>query len=248
LNRIYYEERKSPVRREEIMNKHGKRIFLLILFIAVIVLVRFSAIGDYITFENIKKNRDILLAFTKEHYLISVILYIVLYVLIVALSIPGGAVLTLAGGFLFGTLLTVLYVNVGATLGATFAFLIARYLIGDRLQHKYKQQLVNFNEEIAKNGVRYLLTLRFIPVFPFFLINFLSGLTSIPLTTFIWTTSLGILPGTAVYAYAGQQLGAITTVSEILSTKVLVVFLLLGLFAVFPILLNYGKKKVLKKS
>jgi uncharacterized membrane protein YdjX (TVP38/TMEM64 family) len=231
----------------EIMNKHGKRIFLLILFIAVIVLVRFSAIGDYTTFENIQKNRDMLLAFTKEHYLISVIVYIVLYVLVVALSIPGGAVLTLAGGFLFGTLLTVLYVNVGATMGAAFAFLIARYLLGDRLQHKYKQQLLKFNEEITKNGVRYLLTLRFIPVFPFFLINFLSGLTSIPLTTFIWTTSLGILPGTAVYAYAGQQLGAITTVSEILSTKVLVVFLLLGLFAIFPVLLNYIKKKVLKK-
>jgi len=229
------------------MNKHRKQVLFLVLFIAVILLMRFSPVSDYLTFENIKKNKDFLLAFSAENYLFSVLLYITAYVLVVALSIPGAVVLTLVGGFLFGTLWTVLYVNAGATVGAAFAFLIARYLIGDRLQHNYEHQLARFNEEIAKNGVRYLLTLRLIPVFPFFLINFLSGLTSIPLSTFIWTTSLGILPGTAVYAYAGQQLGAITTVSEILSTKVLVVFLLLGLFAIFPILLNYGKKKLLKK-
>ena len=229
------------------MNKHRKQVLFLVLFIAVILLMRFSPVSDYLTFENIKKNKDFLLAFSAENYLFSVLLYITAYVLVVALSIPGAVVLTLVGGFLFGTLWTVLYVNAGATVGAAFAFLIARYLIGDRLQHNYEHQLARFNEEIAKNGVRYPLTLRLIPVFPFFLINFLSGLTSIPLSTFIWTTSLGILPGTAVYAYAGQQLGAITTVSEILSTKVLVVFLLLGLFAIFPILLNYGKKKLLKK-
>lgn len=229
------------------MTKHGKQIILLILFITVIVLIGFSSISDFLTFESVKKNRDVLLAFAGENYLFSVLLYIAAYVLVVAFSIPGAVVLTLVGGFLFGTLLTVLYVNVGATMGAALAFLIARYLIGDRLQNKYEVQLAKFNKEIAKNGVRYLLTLRFIPVFPFFLINFLSGLTSIPLTTFIWTTSLGILPGTAVYAYAGQQLGAITTMSEILSTRVLVVFLLLGLFAIFPILLDHVKKKVLKE-
>jgi uncharacterized membrane protein YdjX (TVP38/TMEM64 family) len=229
------------------MNKRRKQILLLVLFIAAILLIRFSPLGDYLTFDNVKKNREAFRMFAEENYLFSVLLYIAAYVLVVALSIPGAVVLTLVGGFLFGTLWTVLYVNAGATVGAAFAFLIARYLIGDRIQHKYEHQLARFNEEIAKNGVRYLLTLRLIPVFPFFLINFLSGLTSIPLSTFIWTTSLGILPGTAVYAYAGRQLGAITTVSEILSTKVLVVFLLLGLFAIFPILLNYGKKKLLKK-
>jgi uncharacterized membrane protein YdjX (TVP38/TMEM64 family) len=229
------------------MNKRRKQILLLVLFIAAILLIRFSPLGDYLTFDNVKKNREAFRMFAEENYLLSVLLYIIAYVLVVALSIPGAVLLTLIGGFLFGTLWTVLYVNVGATVGAALAFLIARYLIGDRLQHRYGHQLAGFNDEISRNGSRYLLTLRFIPVFPFFLINFLSGLTSIPLTTFIWTTSLGILPGTAVYAYAGQQLGAITTVSEILSTNVLVVFLLLGLFAIFPILLNYGKKKLLKK-
>jgi uncharacterized membrane protein YdjX (TVP38/TMEM64 family) len=232
------------------MNKHGKQIFLLILFITIIVLIRFSPLSDYLTFENVKKNRAVLLAFASENYLFSVFLYIAAYVLVVALSIPGGAVLTLVGGFLFGTLLTVLYVNIGATAGATLAFLMARYLLGDRLQHKYEHQLARFNEEITRNGVRYLLTLRLIPVFPFFLINFLSGLTKVPLKTFIWTTSLGILPGTAVYAFAGRQIGTINSLKEILSKKVLIAFALLALFTLFPIIFNYtkGGKKTIRKG
>jgi uncharacterized membrane protein YdjX (TVP38/TMEM64 family) len=223
------------------MNKYKTQIILLILFIAVIALIRFSPMSDYLTFENVKNNRDVLLAFAGENYLFSVFLYIAAYVLVVALSIPGAVLLTLIGGFLFGTLLTVLYVNVGATAGATLAFLIARYLIGDRLQHRYEHQLARFNNEISRNGFRYLLTLRFLPVFPFFLINFLSGLTKVPLKTFIWTTSLGIVPGTAVYAFAGQQIGTIASLQEILSKKVLIAFALLALFTLFPVILNYAK-------
>lgn len=223
------------------MNKHKTQIILLILFVAIIALIRFSPVSDYLTFENVKKNRDVLLAFAGENYLFSVLLYIAAYVLVVALSIPGAVLLTLVGGFLFGILLTVLYVNVGATVGATVAFLIARYLIGDRLQHRYEHQLARFNNEISRNGFRYLLTLRFLPVFPFFLINFLSGLTKVPLKTFIWTTSLGILPGTAVYAFAGRQIGTIRSLQEILSKKVLIAFALLALFTLFPIILNYAK-------
>jgi len=230
------------------MNKHKKRILLLILFIAVIVLIRFSAIGDYITFENLKKNREILFAFTKENYLISIILYIIIYILVVAFSIPGAAVLTLAGGFLFGTLLAMLCVNIGATAGAALAFVLARYLIGKQIQNRYESQLRTLNEQIDKNGSRYLLTLRFLPIFPFFLINFLSGLTKVPLKTFIWTTSLGILPGSAVYAFAGQQIGTINSLIGILSKKVLIAFALLALFTLLPIILNYAKKRKKQSS
>lgn len=230
------------------MNKHKKRILLLILFIAVIVLIRFSAIGDYITFENLKKNREILFAFTKENYLISIILYIIIYILVVAFSLPGAAVLTLAGGFLFGTLLAMLCVNIGATAGAALAFVLARYLIGKQIQNRYESQLRTLNEQIDKNGSRYLLTLRFLPIFPFFLINFLSGLTKVPLKTFIWTTSLGILPGSAVYAFAGQQIGTINSLIEILSKKVLIAFALLALFTLLPIILNYAKKRKKQSS
>jgi uncharacterized membrane protein YdjX (TVP38/TMEM64 family) len=220
------------------MTKQKKQILLLILFVAAIVALRWSPVGTVLTFENLKQHRDVLLAFVQDHYVRSVTLFIILYILAAAFSVPGAVILTLAGGFLFDTVAATAYVNVGATTGAALAFLSARYLLGNRLQEKYQSQLDTFNAEIAKNGARYLLTLRFIPVFPFFLINFLSGLTKIPLKTFVWTTSLGIIPGTAVYAFAGRQLGTINSLSEILSRNVITAFVILALFALFPVVLE----------
>ena len=121
-----------------------------------------------------------------------------------------------------------LYVNIGATCGAVLAFLSARYLLGSRLQESYGAQLAKFNGEMERNGVRYLLTLRLIPVFPFFLVNFLSGLTRVHLSTFTWTTAAGIIPGTVVFAYAGHQLETVHSVGDIFTGKVLSAFLLLG--------------------
>jgi uncharacterized membrane protein YdjX (TVP38/TMEM64 family) len=110
--------------------------------------------------------------------------------------------------------------------------------VGTGIQEKYQSQLKKFNEELEKNGTSYLLTLRLIPAFPFFLINFLSGLTTIPVKTFIWTTSLGIIPGTAVFAYAGRQLGSINSASEILSLNVLSAFAILALFTLIPVIMK----------
>jgi uncharacterized membrane protein YdjX (TVP38/TMEM64 family) len=160
--------------------------------------------------------------------------FIAVYVLATALSVPGAVILTLAGGFLFGPATSVIYIDIGATAGAACAFLSARYLLGNRLQQKYGGQLAKFNSEMDRNGASYLLTLRLIPVFPFFLINFLAGLTKVPLRTFLWTTSLGIIPGTAVFAFAGQQLGSIDSLADILSKKVIAAFAALGLFTLAP--------------
>ncbi len=212
-----------------------KRIALLIAFIVLIVLVRFSPLGGILTFEHLRGHRDELAAGVQAHYLRSVMIFIGVYVLATALSIPGAVILTLGGGLLFGTVAATVYVNIGATGGAVLAFLSARYLLGNRLQEKYASQLGRFNDEIAKNGPSYLLTLRFIPLFPFFLINFLAGLTKIGLRTFLWTTSLGIIPGTAVFAFAGRQIGSINAPSEILSPKVLAAFAALALFALVPV-------------
>jgi uncharacterized membrane protein YdjX (TVP38/TMEM64 family) len=163
------------------------------------------------------------------------------YVLATALSLPGAIILTLAGGFLFGVAAGTFYVNIGATMGAILAFLSARYLLGDRLQEKYAKQLETFNREMDRNGTSYLLTLRLIPVFPFFLINFLSGLTKIRLWTFLWTTWLGIIPGTVVFAFAGQQLGSISSPADILSKNVIIAFLVLALFTLVPVILKRSK-------
>ena len=216
------------------MNKQKKNILILILFVAVLLAVRQSPLGSMLTFDNLKQHREELLALVQDHYSLSVVLFVALYIVVTGLSIPGAVVLTLAGGFLYGTGLATLYVNLGATAGAVLAFLVARYLLGRQLQDKYRQQLDRFNQEMELSGSRYLLTLRLIPIFPFFLINFLSGLTRVPLRTFAWTTAVGIIPGTIVFAYAGRQLGSIESPADILSTKVVLALMLLAGFALIP--------------
>jgi uncharacterized membrane protein YdjX (TVP38/TMEM64 family) len=220
------------------MASQKKRIVLFIILIVLIAGVRYSSLGTIFTFENLKQHRDSLLVMVQMHYWLSVLSFIGVYVLATALSLPGAVILTLAGGFLFGTVASVLYVNIGATTGAVCAFLAARYLVGNRLQENYQEQLRKFNAELERNGPHYLLTLRFIPLFPFFMINFLAGLTKIPLRTFIWTTSIGIIPGTAVFAFAGRQLGMINSPSDILSNQMLLVFAVLAAFTLFPVILK----------
>ncbi|TLY15099.1 MAG: TVP38/TMEM64 family protein, partial [Nitrospirae bacterium] len=154
---------------------------------------------------------------------------------VTALSLPGAAILTLAGGFLFGTVLGTVYVNVGATTGATLAFLTARYLLRDWVEKKFGDRLGPIQEGFAKDAFSYLLTLRLIPIFPFFLVNLVSGLTRVNIGTYVVATALGIIPGSFVYAYAGRQLGTINSLKEIASPKVLLAFMLLGLLALVPV-------------
>ncbi len=216
------------------MKKHTKRFFLLAILIAVIVGLRFTGLGDVLTFDNLQRNKDALLAYVREHYAASVMAYIGIYIAAIALNAPGAAILTIAGGFLFGTAPAIVFANIGATTGAVLAFLLSRYLLGEWVQARYQSQLARFNKEIERNGTRYLLTLRLIPLFPFFVINFLSGLTTVPLRTFVWTTAVGIIPAGAVYAFAGQQIGSIRSPGEILSPGVILAFVLLALFALVP--------------
>jgi len=217
------------------MNTQTQKNIFFVLLIAVIVGLRFSPFGTALTFDNLKQHRDALLAFVQDRYWLSVACFIATYIVATALSLPAGLVLTLAGGFLFGALAGVFYVMIGALTGATIAFLSARYLLGKRLQEKYRDTLEKFNKEFERNGIHYLLTLRLIPIFPFFLINFLAGLTRVPLRTFFWTTALGILPATAVFAFAGRQLGTIAAASDLLSGRMALIFAVLGLFVLIPV-------------
>jgi uncharacterized membrane protein YdjX (TVP38/TMEM64 family) len=225
------------------MKKNTRNVVLLLLFLAVIIGLRLGGIGDILTFESLQRNKDSLLTFVRDHTVTSILIYILVYIAAIALNLPGGAILTIAGGYLFGTLPAVLYVNIGATSGAVLAFLSARYLLGSRLQESYGAQLAKFNGEMERNGIRYLLTLRLIPVFPFFLVNFLSGLTRVPLSSFTWTTAIGIIPGTAVFAYAGHQLETVHSVGDIFTGKVFSAFLLLGLFTLAPAIIERFKKR-----
>lgn len=190
---------------------------------------------QYLSLDALKANRDRLLAFTDMHYSAAVGLYIVTYCLVTGLSLPGAAILTLAGGFLFGSVVGTVFVNVGATTGATLAFLAARYLLRDWVEKKFGDRLGPIQEGFAKNAFSYLMTLRLIPLFPFFLVNMVSGLTRVSVGTYVAATAIGIIPGSFVYAYAGRQLGMINSLKEIASPNVLLAFTLLGILALVPV-------------
>lgn len=220
-------------------------LFIMILIIVAVIVLKIPGAGDYFTMENIKEDIALLRQNVEDHYFIAVLFYILIYIAVVGFSIPEAALLMIAGGFLFGTILGTIYINVGATIGATIAFLFSRYVVGNWFQNKYKEKLEKFNEEIKANGINYLLMLRFVIIIPFFLVNILAALTKIPLKTFVWTTSLGILPVSLLYAYTGSKLKRVTSVKDIVSFDMLIVFLLLAFFAILPVIVK--KFKTVKK-
>jgi len=192
-------------------------------------------LARWLSLEALKANRDHLLAFTEANYTGAVVLFVGLYIAVTALSLPGATILTLAGGFLFGTLPATIFVNLGATVGATLAFLAARYVLRDWVERKFGRWLEPLQEGFAKNAFSYLMTLRLIPLFPFFAVNLVSGLTRMNVGTYAAATALGIIPGSFVYAYAGRQLGTLNSLREIASPHVLGAFVLLGVLALSPI-------------
>jgi uncharacterized membrane protein YdjX (TVP38/TMEM64 family) len=217
------------------------KIILLSLFILVIVLIKFFDLDSYFSFENLKDKKDILSLFVNENYILTIVIFVLVYIVSVALLIPIATVLTLTGGFLFGAVVGTVFVNIGATLGALLAFLLARYIIGKKVQLKYEKQLSKFNNELETNKYQYLFSLRFLPIFPFFLVNFLCGVTKLDLKSFIITTSLGIIPGSFVYTYAGSKLANIDSLGDIFTKDILFAFILLGLLTLMPIFIKKYK-------
>jgi len=212
-----------------------RRMVLAGFITAVILVIHLSGAGQYLTLDNIKKHQTALEHLVKNQYGLSVALYVTAYIVSTAAAIPGALILTLVGGFLFHTFPGVIYVNIGATTGATLSFFICRYIFVDIIQGRYTGYLAKFNSEISENGYLYLLFVRLVPVFPFFMINAVSGLTRISWITFVWTTAIGILPGSIVYTFAGNQIGTIASTKDILSPHVVLAFLLLGLLALTPL-------------
>lgn len=215
-------------------NNSGKIVVLAALALGLGLFFYFD-LGTYLSLDALKANRDQLLAFTEANFGVAATLFVLAYAAVVGLSLPGGAIMTLAGGFLFGSVLGTALVNVGATTGATLAFLAARYLLKDWVEHKFGNKLGPIQEGFAKDAFSYLMTLRLIPLFPFFLVNMVSGLTRVSVGTYVAATALGIIPGSFVYAYAGRQLGTINSLKEIASPNVLLAFSLLGALALVPI-------------
>jgi uncharacterized membrane protein YdjX (TVP38/TMEM64 family) len=224
-------------------NPMGKIVLALLLAVGIGAFFYFD-LGQYLSLDSLKANRDHLLSYTEAHFGTAVGIFILLYIIQTGFSLPGGAIMTLAGGFLFGSVLGTLFVNLGATIGATLAFLVARYLLRDWVESKFGDRLGPIQAGFAQNAFSYLMTLRLIPAFPFFLVNLVSGLTRVNLGTYVVATSLGIIPGSFVFAFAGRQLGTINSLGEIASPPVLMAFTLLGLLALMPIIYRkFSKKK-----
>lgn len=210
--------------------KNLSRLLLFALIASLVAGYFVFDLGQYLTLDYIKQQRSELSTFYEANVLLTVVIYMAVYIVMAALSLPGAAILTLLAGALLGLSTGVIAVSFASTIGATLAFLVSRFMLRDYVQGRFKEKLRAINEGIEKDGVFYLFTLRLIPIFPFFVINLVMGLTPIKTWQFYLVSQIGMLPGTIVYVNAGSQLGQLDSMSGILSPGLLFSFALLGLF------------------
>ena len=205
-------------------------IGLAIVAVAAVWAYQHFGLGKLLTLDTLKSSRDSLVALYQSRPLFAAASFFAVYVACAALSFPGATILTLAAGAMFGLWTGLLIVSFASSIGALLAFLVARHLLRDSVQSRFGKQLAPLNEGMRRDGAFYLLTLRLVPVFPFFVVNLLAGLTPIAATRFYWVSQLGMLVGTAVYVNAGTQLASIQKPADVLSPGLLLSFVLLGVF------------------
>ena len=205
-----------------------KKALLVLLVVAAIFLFFGMGLDQDLTLGALKQSHGKFAAMQAQSPVLVVVVSFALYVMVVALSLPGATVMALAMGALFGFWYGTLLVSFASTIGATLAFLTSRYVLRDFVQHRFGKKLNAIDEGMAKDGALYLFTLRLVPAFPFFLINLLMGLTQIRTCTFYWVSQLGMLAGTMVYVNAGTQLAHVESLSDIISPGMLLSFVLLG--------------------
>lgn len=227
--------------------KITKRIVVVTVVVGLAILFKVLNLGQYFTLSYVKASQEKFAAVYADHRLMVITAYMVIYILVTSLSLPGAAIMTLAGGALFGLLIGTIVVSFASTIGATLACFVSRFVLRDWVQGRFGDKLKEVNEGIEREGTFYLFTLRLIPIFPFWLINLVMGLTEMPLRTFYWVSQVGMLAGTIVYVNAGKELARINSISGILSPGLILSFVLLGLFpiAIKKLLPFYKSKKTI---
>ena len=210
------------------MNK--TQITLLVTIIILVALFFIFDLGRYFNLEFVKTQQGAMDAFYAQEPLITVVSFFLLYVLITGLSLPGATIFTLAAGAIFGLLWGTVISSFASTIGATLAFLLSRYLFRETIQERYANRLAAINRGIAEEGAFYLFTLRLVPIFPYFIINLVMGLTPIRALTFFFVSQAGMLAGTIVYVNAGTQIAKIEQLKDIASPTLILSFVLLGIF------------------
>jgi uncharacterized membrane protein YdjX (TVP38/TMEM64 family) len=209
------------------------RLWLVLLIPALATAFFAFDLQRLLSLEWLKSQIDAIHAYHAEHAISTAASFSLIYVMVAGLSLPVATVMALAGGAIFGVIWGTVLVSFTSTIGATLAFLAARFLFRDAVMHRWGERLQTVDAGMARDGPFYLFTLRLVPLFPFFVINLVMGLTALPVRTFYWVSQLGMLAGTFVYVNAGTQLVRVESLSGILSPPLLLSFALLG---VFPLL------------
>jgi pyruvate/2-oxoglutarate dehydrogenase complex dihydrolipoamide dehydrogenase (E3) component/uncharacterized membrane protein YdjX (TVP38/TMEM64 family) len=218
-----------------------KKVLLLLAVLALVAAFFANGLHRQLDLDTLKAGMGGFAAWREDSPVMLAALYFAAYVAVTALSLPGAAVMTLAGGALFGLGWGLLIVSFASTIGATLAFLVSRHLLRDSVHARFGERLRAIDQGIARDGAFYLFSLRLVPAFPFFLINLLMGLTPIRTRTFYWVSQVGMLPGTLVYVNAGTELGAVDSLAGVLSPGLVASFVLLGLF---PLLARWLLERV----
>jgi len=214
------------------------RSALFALFIILVIILRVFDVASWLNIRTLQQYQQYLMNFVHAYYWQSVVIFIALYAVEVMFALPFAFVFSIAGGFLYGTWLALVYIVVGATSGAVLSFMLTRYVIGNKIQAYYQHRMDAIHTELERNGAYYLILLRLIPVLPFFLVNIAAGLTRVSLGLFACTTAIGIVPGALLYAAAGHQLRVINSLQDIFTWNTIIIFALLILFAMTPIIMK----------
>lgn len=207
----------------------GSRLLLVLVMGCLIGAFFAFDLGHYLSLPQLQARQAELAALVDRHFVSAALLFVAVYVVSTALSLPGASLLTLAGSAVFGVVWGLLLVSFASSIGATLAFLSARFLLRDWVERRFGDKLASLQAGMKQEGALYLLSLRLIPIFPFFLVNLLMGLTPIRVSTYYWVSQLGMLPGTFVYVLAGSELANLTSTGNILSPGLMVALTLLGL-------------------
>jgi uncharacterized membrane protein YdjX (TVP38/TMEM64 family) len=219
-------------------------------FLPVLVLLLLAAAAygmgwhAYLSFDALQRHRALLQGFVSDHFVLAVLTFVAVYAGTVAISIPGASVLTVTGGFLFGVMVGGSLVVLAATIGASVIFMVARHVAGNAIRRKAGPFIQKMEEGFRKDAISYLLFLRLVPVFPFWVVNLVPGIAGVPLRVFVLTTAIGIVPGTFVYAAFGAGLGQVfergegVSLQGVLSPTLIAAFVGLGLLALLPIVIK----------
>lgn len=209
-----------------------KKLAIVGAIILLIILFKVFGLDQYLTLSYLKEQQAHFSKLYADNKVTVIGAYMLVYIIVTALSLPGAAVMTLAGGGLFGLVTGTIVVSFASTIGATCACIVARYLLRDWVQKKFGDKLAKINEGMKNEGGFYLFSLRLVPIFPFFIINLVMGLTPIRIITYFWVSQIGMLPGTIVYVNAGKELAKLDSLKGILSPGLLLSFALLGLLPI----------------